>query len=84
MGFRIAIGRCACQRPYRSAVEERVCDTIQEILANWRSRLPADVAAISTESFEAQIVAGHCVTFGMVTNDGTVESASDDLMWQFR
>jgi hypothetical protein len=125
MAFRIAIGRCDCQRPYRSAVEERVCDTIHERLDNWRSRLPDDVAAVPTESFEEQIVEGHHVTFGtykqeasaggtlivcqalvhtwsrptflsigavgrmyaeglLVTNDGNVESASDDLMWQFR
>ena len=125
MAFRIAIGRCDCQRPYRSAVEERVCDTIHERLANWRSRLPADVAAVPTESFEEQIVEGYHVTFGtyklgasaggtlivcqallhtwsgptflsigavgrmyaeglLVTSDGNVESASDDLLWQFR
>ena len=64
MAFRIAIGRCDCQRPYRSAVEARVCDTIHERLANWRSRLAADVAAVPTESFEEQIVEGHRVTFG--------------------
>ena len=64
MGFRIAIGRCDCQRPYRSAVEGRVCDMIHEKLVNWRSRLPADVAAVPTESFEEQIVVGYHVTFG--------------------
>ena len=64
MAFRIAIGRCDCQRPYRSAVEERVCDTVHERVANWRSRLPADVAAVPTESFEEQIVEGYHVTFG--------------------
>ena len=125
MAFRIAIGRCDYQRPYRSAVEGRVCDMIHERLVNWRSRLPADVAAVPTESFEEQIVVGHHVTFGtyklkassggtlivcqalvhtwsrptflsmravgriyaeglLVTNDGNVEFASDDLMWQFR
>ena len=125
MAFRIAIGRCDCQRPYGSAVEERVCGTIHERLANWRSRLPADFAAIPTESFEEQVVEGHHVTFGtyklavsaggtlivcqalvhtwsrptflsigavgrmyaeglLVANDGNVESAPDDLMWQFR
>jgi len=125
MAFRIAIGRCDCQRPYRSAVEESVCNTIHERLSNWRSRLPADVAAVPNESFEEQIVEGYRVTFGtykqrvntggtlivcqallhtwsrptflsigavgrmyaeglLVTNDGNVESASDDLMWEFR
>ena len=125
MAFRIAIGRCDCQRPYHSAVEERVCDTIHERLDHWRSRLPADIGAVPTESFEEQIVEGHHVTFGtyklgpsaggtlivcqalvhtwsgptflsigavgrmyaeglLVTNDGNVESVSDDLMWQFR
>lgn len=64
MAFRIAIGRCDCQAPYRSMVEERVCNTIHETLANWRSRLPADVAAVPSEAFEEQIVEGHHVTFG--------------------
>jgi hypothetical protein len=94
-------------------------------VANWRSRLPADVASVPTESFEEQIVEGCHVTFGtykvavreggtlivfqalvhiwswptyvsigavgrmyaeglLLTNDGNVEPASDDLMWQFR
>src|SRR5437867_4420195 len=63
MGFRIAIGRCDCQSPYPSAVEGVVCDIIHQRLFNWRSRLPADVAAIPAESFEEQIVEGHHVTF---------------------
>jgi len=125
MAFRIAIGRCDCQSPYRTVVEGVVCDIIRQRLSNWRSRLPADVAAIPNESFDEQIVEGYHVTFGtykqgvntsgtlvvcqallhtwsrptflsigavgrmyaeglLVTNDGNVESASDDLMWEFR
>ena len=125
MAFRIAIGRCDCQRPYRSAVEERVCDTIHERIAHWCSRLPADIAAVPNKLFEEHTVEGYHVTFGtykiepsaggtiivcqalvhtwsrptflsigavgrmyaeglLVTNDGNVESASDDVMWQFR
>jgi hypothetical protein len=125
MTLRIAIGRCDCQVPYRNALEECVCKVIHERLANWRTRLPADVAAIPTQLFEEQIVEGCRVTFGtyklgvsgsgmlvvcqalirtwsrptylsigavgrmyaeglLVTNHGSVEPASDDLMWQFR
>jgi len=125
MAFRIAVGRCDCQSPCRSAAERVVCDIIHQRLSNWRSRLPADIAVIPTESFEEQIVEGHHVTFAtyklgvsasgtlivcqalvhtwsrptflsigavgrmyaeglLLTNDGNVESAPDDLMWQFR
>jgi hypothetical protein len=124
MGFRIA-GRCDCRTPYRSSIEEHVCKTIHETLASWRSRLPDDIAAVPTESFEELSVDGHHVTLGtlkrqvstgrslvvcqalvhtwwrakffsigavgriyaeglLVTDDGSVEPASDDLMWQFR
>jgi len=95
------------------------------MLANWRLRLPADLAAVPVESFEEQIVDGLHVTFGtykltvkvdstlivcqalvrtwsrptffslgavgriyaeglVLTSDGKVEPAGDDLMWQFR
>ena len=125
MAFRIAIGRCDCQPPYRNAVEEHVCKAIQERLANWRSRLPADVAAVPTELFEEHFVDGHRVTFGtyklelsaaemlvvcqalvhtwsrptflsigavgrmyaeglLLTSEGRVETAPDDLIWQSR
>jgi hypothetical protein len=125
MAFRIAIGRCECQPPYRNAVEEQVCKAIQERLANWGSRLPADVAAVPTELFEEQFVGGYRVTFGtyklelsaaeklvvcqalvhtwsrptflsigavgrmyaeglLLTSEGRVETAPDDLIWQFR
>jgi hypothetical protein len=123
--MRIAIGRCDCEAPYRSTVDESVCKAIHERVSDWRNRLPADVAVIPTELFEEQIVEGCRVTFGtykvevsgvgtlvvcqalvrtwsrptyfsigavgrmyavglLVTNDGNVEPASDDLMWQFR
>jgi hypothetical protein len=125
MTFRIAIGRCDCEPPYHSAAEERACNVIREKLANWRSRLPADVDAVPVESFEEQFIEGRHVTFGtykvgvsaggtlivcqalvhtwsrptflsigavgrmyaeglLLTNDGSVEPASDDLIWQFR
>lgn len=64
MTLRIAIGRCDCEAPYRNAVEEYVCKAIHERLSDWRSRLPADVAAIPTELFEEQTVEGCRVTFG--------------------
>ena len=64
MAFRIAIGRCDCQAPYRDAVEESVCKAIHERLADWRGRLPADIAAIPSQLFEEQIVEGFQVTFG--------------------
>lgn len=76
MKFRIAIGRCDCQSPYDNAVEERVCKEIHERVANWRSRLPIDVAAVPTELFEEQIVEGCRVTFATyklgIGGDGTL------------
>jgi hypothetical protein len=57
------VGRCDCRPPYSNAVEEDVCKAIHERLTNWRSRLPADVAAVPAESFEEQIVEGCRVTF---------------------
>jgi hypothetical protein len=125
MAFRIALGRCDCRTSYRNAIDDRVCNTIQETLASWRSRLPDDIAAVPTESFEEQSIDGRHVTFGtfklekspgrtlivcqalihtwwrptflslgavgrmyaeglLVTNNGDVEPAPDDLMWKFR
>ena len=64
MAFRIALGRCDCEPPYRNALEQTVCETIHERLADWRSRLPADAAAVPNESFEEQTIQEHRVTFG--------------------
>ncbi len=124
MKFRIAIGRCDCQPPYRDAVEEQVCNKIHETLASWRSRLPHDVAAFPEDAFDVW-VDGRRVTFAtykldvgggetlvvcqalvhtwsrptflaignigrmyaeglLLTLDGNVASAPDNLMWQFR
>ena len=106
-------------------MEEFVCKAIHERLTVGRSRLPTDVGAVPTESFEEELVNGHRVTFAtyklairegetlvvfqalihtwrrptflslgavgrmyaeglLIRNDGTVEAAPDDLMWQFR
>lgn len=64
MMFRIAIGRCDCQPPYRDAVEEGVCKEIHNRLATWRGRLPGEVAAVPVEYYEEQQIEGHRVTFG--------------------
>jgi hypothetical protein len=64
MAFRLAIGRCDCQPPYHSAAEEQACNLIRERLVNWRSRLPADIAAVPFQSFEEQFIEGYHVTFG--------------------
>ena len=125
MSLRIAIGRCDCRPPYRNAVEEYACNTIQERLANWRCRLPGDIAAVPNELIENVNVEGCSVTLStynvgidsrgtlvvcqafvhtwsrptylsigavgriyaeglLLTKDGKVEAASDDLMWRFR
>lgn len=125
MTFRIAIGRCDCSPPYRNRVEALVCKAIHETLADWRTRLPDDLATIPSTLFEERIVEGCRVTFGtykvnasadellivcqafvhtwsrptyfsigavgrvyaeglLITNGSKVESAADNLMWQFR
>jgi hypothetical protein len=125
MSFRIAIGQCNCQAPYRNGTEEFVCKAIHERLDIWRSCLPAEIGGIPIESFEEQLVDGHHVTFGtfrvgistdktlvvfqalvhtwsrptflslgavgrmyaeglLITSDGRVEIAPNELMWQFR
>ena len=64
MPFRIAIGQCNCQAPYRSGTEKFVCKEIHARLDIWRSRLPAEIGCIPIESFEEQLVGGERVTFG--------------------
>ena len=64
MAFRIAIGRCDCQPPYRNPVEEAVCESILESLAACRSRLPEEATTIPHEHHEERIVGGRHVTFG--------------------
>lgn len=124
MKFRIAIGRCSCTPPYRNAVEEQVCNKINDTLTSWRGRLPHDVAAFPEDAFDV-IVEKRRVTFAtykvdvgegeilvvcqalvhtwnrptflsighvgrmyaeglLLTGDGKVEAAPDNLMWQFR
>ena len=64
MSFRIAIGRCDCRKPYRDAIQEKVCEAIANQLTRWRTRLPGDLEALPKESFGDQHIDGHRVTFG--------------------
>jgi hypothetical protein len=64
LGFRVAIGRCNCGKPYRNAIQEKACEAIDARLENWRNRLPADLAAVPSELHEEERVEGHWITFG--------------------
>jgi hypothetical protein len=63
-GLRIAIGRCECAKPYRSAVQAKACEAIDVRLQSWLTRLPADLAAVPGEAYEDVRVEGHFITFG--------------------
>ncbi|MGH9793726.1 MAG: hypothetical protein ACRD5G_03045 [Candidatus Acidiferrales bacterium] len=65
MSFRIAFGRCNCQEPYRDPIQAKACGAINLRLANWRARLPSDLAAVPTEAHEYELVEGHRITFGI-------------------
>jgi hypothetical protein len=65
MTFRMAFGTCRCEQPYRDAVQSKACEAIDARLANWLSRLPADLRAMPTEMYEDELVEGHWITFGM-------------------
>jgi hypothetical protein len=64
LGFRVAIGRCNCVKPYRNAIQAKACEAIDARLAHWRHRLPADLAALPNELHEEERVEGHWITFG--------------------
>ena len=66
MSFRLAIGQCDCSKPYRDEVQEWACGWIEIQLAEWRSRLPGDLAAFPKEAFDDRVVDGHRVTLGMI------------------
>lgn len=64
LGFRMAIGRCNCAKPYRDALQAKACEAINLRLDIWQCRLPADLAAVPTETHEETLVEGHHITFG--------------------
>jgi hypothetical protein len=64
LGFRLAIGRCDCTKPYRDPVTAKACKAIDIRLEGWRTRLPADLAAVPNEVYEDEEVEGHGITFG--------------------
>ena len=64
LGFRVAIGRCDCVRPYRDPIQAKACEAIDARLENWRTRLPADLPALPNEMYEDERVEGHWITFG--------------------
>ena len=70
MVFRIAIGRCDCRAPYNDPADEKACETIQQTLDDWRSRLPSDLGSIPAENSEEQFIEGRRVTFSVYKIDG--------------
>lgn len=65
MSFRIAIGPCKCRQPYGDRLAVAACEQIERHLRAWRSRLPADLAAVPWESFEDFDIEGCFATFGL-------------------
>lgn len=64
MPFRVAIGTCGCEKPYRDSIERMACEAIDSRLSDWRPRLPADLCALPRESYELERVKGYWVTSG--------------------
>jgi hypothetical protein len=62
--FRIAIGKCNCQKPYSDRLQAIACDTIRAQLEDWRDRLPGDLSAFPQEEFRPELVESQEVTFG--------------------
>lgn len=63
LGFRVAVGRCNCAKPYRDPIQGKACEAIDARLENWRKRLPADLSALPSELHEEERVEGHWITF---------------------
>jgi hypothetical protein len=63
MAFRIAIGPCKCVKPYRAAIQKLACEILDIRLAQWRGRLPQDLAALPGDHYELEHVEGHRITF---------------------
>jgi hypothetical protein len=79
-GFRIAIGRCHCAKPYRDPVQAKACEAIEVRLQSWSRRLPADLPAVPAEAYEDVEVEGHTITFG--THKHALESGDTLLVFQ--
>jgi hypothetical protein len=80
LGFRIAIGRCNCAKPYRDRIQAKACEAIDARLQSWSSRLPADLAAVPVEAFEEMLLEGDSVTFG--THKHALESGDTLVVFQ--
>jgi hypothetical protein len=79
-GFRIAIGRCDCRKPYRDSISAKACEAIDVRLESWRKRLPTDLASVPTEVYEDERVEGHGVTFG--THKHALETGDTLVVFQ--
>lgn len=80
LGFRIAIGRCDCRKPYGDPISAKACAVIDARLESWRKRLPADLAAVPAEAYEDERVEGHVITFG--THRHVLETGDTLLVFQ--
>ena len=65
MSFRIAIGQSNCAKPYSDDIQRFACDLIDTHIAEWRLRLPADLAAFPIEAFDYRVVSGRHATIGL-------------------
>ena len=63
--FRLAIGRCDCREPYRDSVQAAVCRRMQDLLNDWRTRLPQDLASFPTSWSESDIIEGRRVSLDL-------------------
>jgi len=63
-GFRVAIGRCNCDKPYQDLIQAKACEALEARLETWRTRLPADLLALPSELHEEERVEGDSITFG--------------------
>jgi hypothetical protein len=64
LGFRLAIGRCRCARPYRNPIQAKACEAVEARFESWRNRPPADLLALPGELHEEERVQGDWITFG--------------------
>jgi hypothetical protein len=65
MGFRIALGRCSCEKPHRDPLQAGLCEAIDSRIADWMTRLPADLAAVPNEAYEEDLVDGQPIAFAI-------------------
>jgi hypothetical protein len=59
MPFKISLGECKCQKPYRQPPDAIACQVIEQRLAMWQASLPDGLGTIPREQQEDEIVEGH-------------------------